>query len=307
MLPLSPERPLIVVIASLTVLDLLLITLKHISVDYAGYAVAVSIGTGLFAAGQFYGRVRREERLNATLSAAGLFILFTVAGSAFNYLLLPVQFASVDPFLVRLDAVFGFDWPTFVAHFAQWPFVSWLLLLVYLSSMAQLIAVVLILGFTGRTRTLWHFLFTGVIGALTCIVIWSFFPSFGASAVQDLPQSVLDAVPVVVSPKYNAEVVRLSREGVNFISPRNVLGLIGFPSFHTIMACMSVVFVARIRWFFPLAVFLNLTMVPAILVHGGHHLTDFLGGLAVFAIAYRLGSVMLDGTVIRAPLSASRN
>jgi membrane-associated phospholipid phosphatase len=38
---------------------------------------------------------------------------------------------------------------------------------------------------------------------------------------------------------------------------------------------------------------LNAAMIPAILVHGGHHLVDLIGGAATFAIAYALAARVL--------------
>ena len=51
------------------------------------------------------------------------------------------------------------------------------------------------------------------------------------------------------------------------------------------MAVMSVFFTWQIVWLRLPVLALNILMVPALLLHGGHHLSDFLGGLAVFAVA----------------------
>ena len=101
-------------------------------------------------------------------------------------------------------------------------------------------------------------------------------------------------MPIAVGPAYGSELVRLSQEGVDALSPRNILGLIGFPSFHTVMACMSVIFLARVRCLAIPAVLLNLLMMPAILVQGGHHLMDVFGGFAVFFLAYLLSAHFLS-------------
>jgi hypothetical protein len=210
-------------------------------------------------------------------------------------MLLPVHFPVIDSDLVRIDAMMGYHWPAIVEWVSHWPIFGKLLQVVYFSSLPQLVLVILVLGFSGRTRDLQHFLLTGLVGATLCIIFWSFFPSFGASSVYALPAFVLEIMPVAAGPEYGAQILHLAREGVFEISPKNVLGLIGFPSFHTIMACMSVVFLFRFRWLFPPALLLNVTMIPAILVHGGHHLSDFLGGLAVFALAYALaGKILRD-------------
>ncbi|WP_411053594.1 phosphatase PAP2 family protein, partial [Tritonibacter sp. SIMBA_163] len=71
-----------------------------------------------------------------------------------------------------------------------------------------------------------------------------------------------------------------------------ISGVIAFPSLHTVMACMVVVFTMGTR-VFPLAVILNAPMIPATLAHGGHHLSDIFGGLAVFAASFAVAAWLL--------------
>lgn len=290
---LPAERFFATLIGALAVIDLSLVVVNKVAIDWAGYALPTVGAVMLIIVGQYYRILRNEERLALALGASGLFILFTLVASVFNYLLLPIRFPIIDSFWVRLDARMGYDWPTFVTWIAQWPLLATILRLVYFSSLLQLAVVILILAFVDKPISLWHFLLTGATSVLGCIAVWFFFPSFGASAVHGLPQQILDIVRIPVDPKYSREVLRLAQEGPGYISPQNILGLIGFPSFHTVMACMSVLFLARIRWIFPFALLLNIAMVPAILVHGGHHLSDVFGGVMIFVAAYFLADKLL--------------
>ncbi|MBO9124107.1 MULTISPECIES: phosphatase PAP2 family protein [unclassified Rhizobium] len=293
---LPAERIIITVIAALAVLDGILLWSKDVGIDVVGYAGMVGCGLGAMALGQFYRHVRRNASIAATATAAGLFILFTIAGSVFNYLLFPIVRDPVDPALARFDAFFGFNWPLFVEWASHYPRIGMVLRVVYATSLPQLLVVIFVLGFSGRLRILQHFLLTGVIGALLAIICWSFFPSYGASSIYSLPQAVTDAVPLAVGPDYNAGVVELGRSGATYISPKNVLGIIGFPSFHTVMAAMSVVFMIRIRWVGPAFLVLNTVMMPAVVIQGGHNLVDVIGGLVVFTISYALAAVALRQT-----------
>lgn len=293
MLFLPAERSILTIIATLLLLGAALIVAKDIDVDIVGYAGLAAIGLSALGLGQYYRVFRPDVRISATLTATGLFLIFSMAGSIFNYMLLPVHFSPIDATLSRIDAALGFDWPTFVIWISGYPLFADLLRIVYFSSMPQLVLVILILGFFVDVPTLHRFLLTGIFGALLSILCWSLFPSFGASSVHSVPQAVLDAMPIAVGPAYGAELVRLGQEGVSSLTPRNVLGLIGFPSFHTVMACMSVCFATRIRFLFlPLAA-VNAIMIPAILVQGGHHLCDVLGGVGIFCLAYTLAGILL--------------
>ncbi len=280
------ERFVLTVVGALGAIDILFITGKGIRVDWTGYGMIGAIGLGTIMLGLFYRFVRNDARIAETLILTAGFILFTLVGSVFNYMLLPIHFPRIDEFLVGVDRLMGYDWPSLVTYIAQWPSVSALLKIVYFTSLPQLVMVVLLLGFSGQSEKLAHFLMTGIVGVLLSIVVWAFFPTFGTSAVWNLPDDVVRSAGLAVGPSYGLELIRLSKEGVDYLTPANVLGLIGFPSFHTVMAAMSVVFTWRIAWVRLPVLALNIFMVPAILLHGGHHLSDVFGGLAVFTIAY---------------------
>lgn len=290
---LAAEALILRIIAALALIDVALLYQKSISVDIVGYISILLLGVGAVAIGQYYRVFRNENRIAMTATAAGSFALFTIAGSVFNYMFLPIRFEPIDDVLFRFDAVFGYHWPDIVGWAAHHAWMGVLLHLVYLTSMAQLLCVILVLGFSGQEADLHRFLLTGIFGALLSIGFWIFFPTFGAKAYYTLPPSVLEAIPLAVDPAYGAELVRLGHEGVNHLSPKNVLGLIGFPSFHIIMACMSVYFVPRRGVMFAVALVLNVVMLPAVLVQGGHHLSDILGGMVTFAAALVLASAVM--------------
>lgn len=280
---LPAEKFVVTLILVLAALDLALLSYKHVAIDIPGYISALMTGGVAVAVGQFYRRFRHNEGIALAATAAGLFIIFSIVGSVFNYLLLPIVQQPVDGALAAFDEALGFSWLGFAAWTAGHPWLSAAYRFVYMSSMPQLIAVILILGFSKRAADLHLFLLTGLIGALLTISWWAFFPSFGATAFYSVPQDLLTDMPIIVGPEYGAELKRLAAQGVSYISPKDVLGLIGFPSFHTVMSLMSVWFMARFRLALPVFVVINALMLPAIIVQGGHHLADVLGGAAAFA------------------------
>ncbi|WP_281037367.1 MULTISPECIES: phosphatase PAP2 family protein [unclassified Rhizobium] len=290
----AAERFVLGFIAILFVIDTVLIAVKGIRVDYAGYLLCGSMGAGVFILGQFYRKSGRDLRIAAALIAGGLFILFTLVASVFNYMFLPVAFPAIDHALFRVDAAFGYSWMGIVTWAATHPWIGTILFFVYATSLPQLLVIVITLGFTGKARMLHHFLVMGVLGAFANIVFWIFFPTFGPSAYVQLPQWVSQAIPLAVDDTYGEELNRLITEGVSYLTPKNVLGLIGFPSFHIFMAAMSVWFAPRHRLVIVVILPLNLLMLPAVLVQGGHHLSDIFGGLVAFVIVCAASSRLLN-------------
>ncbi|QCL93667.1 phosphatase PAP2 family protein [Agrobacterium tumefaciens] len=305
----AAERFVLGFIAILFAVDAALIAVKGIRVDYAGYFLCALAGAGVFILGQFYRKSARDLRIAAALIAGGLFILFTLVASVFNYMFLPVAFPTIDHVLFRVDAAFGYSWAGIVRWAATHPWIGTVLFVVYATSLPQLLVIVITLGFTGKEQRLHHFLVTGVLGAFASIVFWIFFPTFGPSAYVQLPEWISQAIPLAVDNTYGQELNRLTSESVVYISPKNVLGLIGFPSFHIFMAAMSVWFVPRQLAVMAVILPVNLLMPLAVLVQGGHHLSDVFGGLIAFVIICAVSARLLNwisereraGQIIGAP------
>jgi hypothetical protein len=286
------ERFLLRACIAIAAIDATLIVRSGVLVEWTSYGFLCAIGLTTIAIGAAYRRTGRSDRIASALLATGILVLFTNVASVLNYLLIPFAGARVDTHLIELDAYLGFEWRAFVERMSFHPTATAALGVIYASSLPQLAILVLVLGFGGYRSALHRFLLTGVFGALGAMLIWSVMPTSGPSAFVELPRDVLQRVWLVVEPSYGAELNRLMNDGPLHLSPKDTLGLIGFPSYHTVMALMSAWFIPRTsRLFWPI-VLLNLAMLPAIVLHGGHHLVDVIAGSAMF-----LGALKLAGTV----------
>jgi membrane-associated phospholipid phosphatase len=178
---------------------------------------------------------------------------------------------------------------------AQYPDVAWLLKYVYLSSFPQLLALLLLLGLLGRVDRLHQFLLTGMMAGVLTIGFWTIWPSFGPSAYLQIDPQVIAAAHLLVTPDYGANLMDLAQNGIGRIEKHQMLGTVAFPSFHIVMAFMAAWF-ARGTWLFWPYLVLNILMVPATLTHGGHHLIDVFGGVAMFAACYALSGWAVRAT-----------
>ena len=74
------------------------------------------------------------------------------------------------------------------------------------------------------------------------------------------------------------------RDGsLSTLSMDGVVGMVTFPSFHTILALL-VVWASRATWWFWPAALLNAVVIASTLPVGGHHLADLVGGALVTAV-----------------------
>ena len=134
--------------------------------------------------------------------------------------------------------------------------------------------------------------------------MWSIFPSGGAAAFWTLDDEVHRIVRPIVGSAYGAELNRLFRDGVSDLSAMGVTGLIGFPSFHTVMALVSLVAIWPYRLLRFAALVPTALLVPGILVHGGHNLADMLAGIAITALAWPLAARIVAAQDARAESAA---
>lgn len=254
---------------------------RGVRIDLASFAPRYLLAAVMLGIAAAYRRRRRAPRISLTLTSCALFVLFTNGGAVLNYMLIPRGATPIDPLLIRADAALGFDW----ASFARW--VSGLngagaaLSYVYQSSLFQLAGLILLLGFGGHRVALHRFMLVGMLGSLASIAIWSLAPSIGPGAMLD--SAVELRLHRVLAADYTRQMFALLRDGPRVVSANALLGLISFPSMHTVMAAMAVAYSRRTFAFWPLAL-LNALMLPAILIHGEHHLIDVVGGLALFVV-----------------------
>lgn len=288
------ERFILDITFAAAVIDGACLSLRGIGIDWMTFAASDLAAFGLIALGLFYRRSERSEAIAAALVCTGLFIAFSLWLATFNYLLMPVRQVPIDALLARLDAAVGYHWTDTLSLAAQHPAASRLLKFVYLSTLPQVALLIVVLGLSGRIRDLHAMCLTLSIGAIVSIVFWGLFPSVGPTWLA--PHADATELALAQPIMSGTGLYDLVTHGVRHVSPGTFTGLIAFPSFHTVLASILIWFSRRIRWLFPVMLVMNLLVLPALLVHGSHHLVDIPGGIATFAFALFLAcSVMARG------------
>lgn len=272
---------------------LMVIAYHGLRLDVASFLLPLAAFAFLFPVAQFYRQTQRSARIADTLCSCAIFILFTNSGLMLNHALLSFKADLIDRHLFAIDHIIGFDWKIFTESFAEFTLLNRLLPAVYNSSIPQIVFVILLLGFTGTTKRLHHFLLVGIFASLASIGIWSIVPSFGPSAYIQLSSHIDAQLGRVFDAHMGQLLLDLHANGPSIISAKNQLGLIAFPSMHTVMALMSVWHTRGTPALWGLLP-LNLLMIPAILIHGGHHLIDMVAGMILFAVCYGFVSALLS-------------
>jgi hypothetical protein len=253
----------------------------HFRLDVAAYFRLCVLALALLAAARVYATARPDPRLAAMLFGTGFLCAFSLGASVLNYLLLTRAGTRIDDTLAAMDRALGFDWPRAMAWMAVHPRLNALAYGAY-SSMLPQVAILTIALATVDPARVYRFIAAIAIGALVCIAVWSFAPSFGAFSVyaNPAPQAFL-----ALDGAYAREIVRLLKDGPGLISPADAKGLIGFPSYHAVLALLVMAHARALKYLRWPAVLLNIAVLLATPVQGGHHVMDVLGAIPVTALA----------------------
>ena len=254
----------------------------------------VALAVVLITLGLWLRHKARAPRLSLFVIYMALFAIFTVAMTIFNASLLPIAFPLIDDQLVVLDAWTGFDWLAYVAWFTEAPRLTRFLGFVYGTHLIQITLMILTLSMLQWHRRLEQMTLTAILGAGMTVGFWARFPSFGPSPHLPLSPEVAEATGLAFEAHADF-MMNAAEQGVTVMTGEDLAGLVGFPSFHIMMALLAIWHLRGTPLFWPLVVF-NLFMVPATLLHGAHHLADIWGGLAGFALA-AWAAMRLHGTL----------
>jgi len=299
------NRLLLAMSAGIVLLDASWLVAGHFSYDARGYALLFAMIVPLTAVATFYGSVRRDDALNATLSCASFLIVFPAGCALLSYLLVTIAGPRIDTLLAAADRAIGFNWPELMGFIAKYPTADMLLKLAYVSVMPQTVLLIFALGFSNNCAELYRLSLALSIGALITLALWTLAPSFGAFSVYTLPDAVAGKLGLVLGFDYGRVLVKMLSDGPGFISPAELRGIVGFPSYHTLQALVLAWYARSLKvWRWP-AIVLNLGVLAAIPIQGGHHLVDAFGGATVTIISISLaGWIVSSAMAMAAPTEA---
>lgn len=289
------EMMILQVTAAVIALNLLQIVLRGIEIDWPAYFTLALVSVACFAGGQFYRLSGRSQRIGLALVCTGLFPVFSWSIVKFNYLMMPTAVAPIDETMIWLDSLVGYHWPAWIEWAANNPLANDVFRFAYMTTIPQIGLLIIVLGLGGRSRQLHVMMVSITITSVLAVVFWGYFPSHGAKSLHTLPADIEALAAPVVTTEYGRDLVRMATEGPGLISPNNVKGLIAFPSYHAVLAFTAVYSMRGVRGLFWAYLVLNLLILPATPLHGGHHLIDIPAGFVLFV----LGTVLAERLVAR--------
>jgi hypothetical protein len=223
-----------------------------------------------FTIATIYSTIRPERIIADGAFYFGLWLLFPMFGTKLSYIANTSGYPLQDKLFNELDAALGFHWIDWAAIISAHPLLEKAHGFAYQSHIWQpalSISIFAIWGPQTRNREL---LTSMLVALLATIAISVFLPAIGPADTHGYTTP-------------SGSVVQALRSGSN---PLVYVGIICFPSFHTVMAILFTLAHRDNRWSFPFFLILNLLMLTSIPYSGDHYLTDVLGGIVIAVSAF---------------------
>jgi hypothetical protein len=291
-------------------LDTLWLASGHFRIDPGPYFLLALVVLPCIGGVYFYTRVRSEPVFAAMLAATAFLMVFPAACSLMSYLATTVAGPRIDANLLAIDRAFGISWPAIMAFAGDHRFLADTLGLAYQSIIPQTLLLVLLLGWTRKPDQLYGLCLAIAGGATLTLLFWIAFPSFGAYSMYHLPLATQMKLSLVEGVDYGQQLTNLLKNGPGFIEPKDLRGIIGFPSYHTVQAIVLAWYARKLPYLGWLFLALNIAVVCATPIHGGHHLIDIPGGAIVAALVIFIADRLvkkLGGKAAPAPVPAPQS
>jgi membrane-associated phospholipid phosphatase len=204
----------------------------------------------------------------------------------YSYLATAAALPLRDPVLAAIDLNLGFHWPSFLRLVNSSPLFFRVLATAYNSTEFVGIGVIIWLALFRRGERLAEFIAVLSVTAISLCVIMLIVPAAGAFAFyQPAPELYANLAPAGGMWTFSREFTMLRNGSLSVIDLSATTGVVSFPSFHTILAIVTIYPLRDSRWLMWAVMALNGTMIVATMPVGGHHLADVLAGVAVAACA----------------------
>jgi hypothetical protein len=287
------QRPLFAIAAGLVAVDIVWGWLGHFHVDILGYARLELLALVLLGGGIFYQTRRPDPQLAAMILGASFLVSFSAAANLLNNYLLTVAGSRIDAQLDALDRSLGFDWYRMMLAMSDHPILNAWLFRVYNIALPEVALLLVVLAWSGQAEKAYRFCFAVAVGALVTIGLWAIHPAFGAMSLYTLPPEVGTKLVLSLTDAFGRAQVALLQNGPGYIVLDGLHGsLIGFPSYHAVLALLVIWYARTLRLFFYPATILNLAVIASTPVQGGHHLVDVIGAIPVAIAAIALAAYM---------------
>lgn len=242
----------------------------------AGWAGIAALIAALLGLSVFYRRIHRVDdgRIAETLHETALLVAWGPPVAALSYIVLAPGLTLADGHFAAMDRALGFDWPSWYRYVEARPRFGQVLSALYATSLPHVAIVLIAAGLSGRTDR---------CRELNRLLFWSAVPVVLISGLAPALSAWIHHGLGLEKAYHLATVTALREGGARELAAGKLLGIITFPSFHTVMA-VALIWVCRgIAWLFWPTLLVSAGVLLSIPSEGGHYLVDMIAGASIAA------------------------
>ncbi len=179
------------------------------------------------------------ENFEVMCTETALLLAFSTAGAVLSYLITSWNLPLIDPWLIKADAMIGFDWLAYAGYVNERPWLHNLSSIVYVTTISQIALCVVVLGLSGRVMDSRRLGAAVIISGLICIGISGILPSAGALGyLRPDADFVASGLPVV-DLAYKQEFFRPEKRcsALHFVGCTTWLDRVSILSRNVVSAC----------------------------------------------------------------------
>lgn len=272
------------------------LTIDLLSIALIGLPIFVCVGVA-FA----YRNRTDAPKLAIGGEAAAILLTMLSLGTLITYAAGSASFAFpyADAKLHAADLAIGFDWLSYAGTINDYPTACRILKLAYNSFNFQPLLLLTALVLTSQFARLRVFLLAMFIALAATSIIFIFFPAISAYGYFGDAARQLTAiyppegdVHITILQQHIAFLEGLRDGSFRQVSAQTLTGLITFPSFHAVVACLFMWTAWTVRGLRIVALVTNILMLAASPLFGAHYVVDLFAGAAVATFSVILASAV---------------
>jgi membrane-associated phospholipid phosphatase len=266
---------------------------------FAPFSLAVSgivgpaAGTlGLLAGAWIYTMKRPDAGLAAALVHAAQMAAFTAFGSILSYLIAAQGLPFWDAALHRADLALGLDWRAYLGFVNDRPLLGLVYTAAYQSLIPQMLVLILVLSLSGRLRDVRVMMCAAILTGLATVIGSGLMPAMAMFVHLGLTPADFPNLQPAAAFVHVADMTALRSGAMTVLDISTAEGIVTFPSYHAALGLILLIAGWSHPWLrWPFFV-VNVLLIAATPIDGGHYFVDVACGLALAALAVAVASRM---------------
>ena len=259
---------------------------------WTSFQPVVIVSLLLYIASTFYS-ARKDARAASALLCTAQFALFPAVAAPLSYVAASAALPLWDETFASWDYGLGLDWMGWLTAMNHHTALHRIFAVAYSSFLPQAAIVIVALALAGHLIRLRLYILSFIFAAVTTIAISAIMPAQGIWGNLRLsPENYPDITPVTRD--LHLMIFHGLRDGTfRDLVAQGAEGIITFPSLHTaggVLFIFAMWPVRYLRWIFAL---LNVTMIAATPVDGGHYFSDVIAGAGVAVLCWMAAARIL--------------